>query len=98
VDLVIWNEDYGSYRQALQETILGLISVETGSNPVYNKPGAIFVKSADQLSPEDRILFESIARVIIYDNKGTLSEQVNRDQVQKALPPLLDVKPVRVQS
>jgi len=98
VDLVIWNEDYGSYRQALQETILGLISTEAGSNPVYNKPGAIFVKSADQLSPEDRILFESIARVIIYDNKGSLSEQVGRDYVQKALPPLLDIRQARSQS
>ncbi|HTI94597.1 MAG TPA: glucoamylase family protein [Puia sp.] len=98
VDLVIWNEDYGSYRQTLQETILGLITAGAGNNPVYNKPGAIFVKSADQLSPEDRTLFESIARVIIYDNKGSLSEQVNRDYVQKALPTLLEVRQVRAQS
>ncbi len=99
VDLVIWNEDYGSYRQTLQETILGLITTaEAGINPAYNKPGAIFVKSADQLSPEDRILFESIARVIIYDNKGSLSEQINRDYPQKALSPLLEVKQVRAQS
>lgn len=96
VDLIIWNEDYGSYRQVMQEQILGLISGEISSNPVYNKPGAIFVKSADQISNEDRILFESVARVIIHDNKGTLSEQVNRYYNEKALPPLLELKPILI--
>ncbi|MDB5273643.1 MAG: glycosyltransferase 36 [Chitinophagaceae bacterium] len=94
VDLVIWNEDYGSYRQLLQDQILGLITSEASNsnNPVHNKPGTIFVKSADQLSSEDRILFESVARVIIHDNKGTLAEQVNRHYTEKALPPLLEIK------
>lgn len=96
VDLVIWNEDYGSYRQLLQDQILGLITSEAGNsnNPVYAKPGAIFVKSADQLSSEDRILFESVARVIIHDNKGTLAEQVNRHYTEKAWPPLLEIKSI----
>ncbi len=91
VDLMIWNEDPGSYRQALQDQILGLITTTlAGSKPIYGNPGNIFVKSADQLSSYDRVLFESIARVIIYDNKGTLSEQVNRHFADKVLPPLLD--------
>lgn len=89
VDLVIWNENHGAYRQLLQEQIQGLITMEVGSHVTYNKPGSIFVKSADQLSGEDRILFESIARVIIHDNKETLSDQVNRVLLEKALPPLL---------
>ncbi|HXB09604.1 MAG TPA: glucoamylase family protein, partial [Puia sp.] len=94
VDLVIWNEDYGSYRQNLQEMLLGLITATAGSNPAYNtKPGAIFVRSADQVSPEDRILFESVARVIIYDNRGSLEEQVVRNFSEKSLPPLLEIKP-----
>ena len=93
VDLVIWNEDYGSYRQVLQEQILGLITAETGNHPVYNKPGNIFVKSADQISPEDRILFETIARVVIHDNNGTLAEQVNREYKERILQPVLQVKP-----
>jgi cyclic beta-1,2-glucan synthetase len=93
VDLIIWNEDHGSYRQLLQEQIQGLIAAEAGTTPVYNKPGNIFVKSADQISSEDRILFESIARVIISDNKGSLSEQVNRHHIEKILPPLLEPEP-----
>ncbi len=93
VDLVIWNEDHGTYRQLLQDQILGLITAEAVNHQVYNKPGSIFVKSADQLSPEDRILFASIARIIIQDDKGTLTEQVNRTFTEHIVPPLLESKP-----
>ncbi|HXB08673.1 MAG TPA: glucoamylase family protein [Puia sp.] len=92
VDLVIWNEDYGSYRQQLQDQIQGLISTDAG-NQSYQKPGKIFVRSADQISPEDRILFESVARVIIYDHKGTLSEQVHRIYAEKAVAPFVPTGP-----
>ncbi|WP_411275154.1 GH36-type glycosyl hydrolase domain-containing protein [Daejeonella sp.] len=94
VDLVIWNEDHGSYRQELQEQILGLITAEVNSGMIYNTPGNIYVKSVDQLSSEDRILFESVARVIIFDNKGTLSEQVNRHNIERVLPQLLETKSI----
>jgi cyclic beta-1,2-glucan synthetase len=92
VDLVIWNEDHGSYRQVLQDQILGLISTEANISQSQNKAGNIFVKSADQLSSEDRLLFESVARLIIADNKGSLLEQVNKQILEKPLPALLDVK------
>ena len=94
VDLVIWNEDHGSYRQMLQEQILGLITAEVNSNMIHNTTGNIYVKSVEQISSEDRILFESVARVIIYDNKGTLSEQVNRHNIERVLPQLLETKSI----
>ena len=93
VDLVIWNEDHGSYRQVLQEQILGLINTEIASSQTYSKPGSIFVKSADQISAEDRILFESVARIVISDHKGPLTEQVNRHYTRKAMLKLFDKKP-----
>ncbi len=96
VDLVIWNDNHGSYRQDLQEQILGLISAESTSHQVYNKPGSIFVKSADQLSPEDRLLFESVARVIIQDDRGTLVEQVNKLSSGRPLPLLLEPKVLQI--
>lgn len=85
VDLVIWNEDHGGYRQVLQNQILSLIA------PTYNtdnkdKPGGIFIRSADQLSNEDRILFQTVARVIISDKLGTLEGQLNR---RKRLKPVI---------
>ncbi len=100
VDLVIWNEDHGSYRQLLQDQILGLITATSG---VYNndRPGNIFVRSVDQVSEEDRVLFQTVARVIINDSDGTLVEQINRRMIVKALPPLLlpslNYAPERVQ-
>lgn len=93
VDLVIWNEDHGSYRHELQDQILGMISSEAVTSLTHNKPGTIFVKSSDQISTEDRVLFESVARVILDDNGGTLSEQINRHHPEKVLPPLLELNP-----
>ncbi|MFZ6773855.1 GH36-type glycosyl hydrolase domain-containing protein [Undibacterium sp. SXout7W] len=77
VDLVIWNEDHANYRQILQDQILGLISSVTRSHAL-EKPGGIYVRSIDQISNEDRILFQSVARVILNDQRGTLLEQLNR--------------------
>ncbi len=97
VDLVILNEEYGSYRHNLQEQILGLVATSVAViKTAYAKLGNIFVKSADQFSTEDRALFESVANVIISDNKGTLSEQINNHFKEKSLPAMLDLKPIKV--
>jgi cyclic beta-1,2-glucan synthetase len=77
VDLVIWNEDHISYRQRLQDQIMGLIATGTEANAI-DRPGGIFVRYAEQISNEDRVLLEATARVIISDNRGSLVEQVNR--------------------
>jgi cellobiose phosphorylase len=85
-DLVIWNEDHGSYRQLLQDQISGMTASDTGGHIAYGKPGGIFIRSADQLSPEDRILFASVARIILYTNRGSLSDQLTRIRTDKVLP------------
>ena len=77
VDLVIWNEDRAGYRQLLQEQILGLVAAGVESN-VIGRPGGIFVRPTDQISSEDRILLQAVARVIITDNHGSLEEQIKR--------------------
>ncbi|MGB3345147.1 MAG: glucoamylase family protein [Aequorivita sp.] len=91
VDLVIWNEDHGSYRHELQDQILGMISaVDTLTGHI---PGKIYVKSTDQISSEDRILFESVAKIIISDSKGPLSEQISGQYREMGSSPLLEVNP-----
>ena len=85
VDLVIWNEDQAGYRQALQDQIMGLIAAGFESHFI-DRPGGIFVRPGDQISPEDRILLESVARAIITDSKGTLSEQINRSGKEVRIP------------
>ena len=88
VDLVIWNEDHAGYRQLLQDRIIGLIASGIEAN-VLDRPGGIFVRPADQISNEDRILLQSVARAIITDSRGTLAEQINRRSPVGALIPLL---------
>jgi cellobiose phosphorylase len=90
VDLVIWNEDHAGYRQLLQDQILGLIAAGVEAH-LTDRPGGIFVRMAEHMSPEDRTLFQSVARIIINDNQGTLNDQANRRQSREAreMPPLL---------
>jgi cellobiose phosphorylase len=82
VDLVIWNEDHGGYRQTLQNQILGLVMPSAGAE-MKEQPGGIFIRSADQISNEDRILFQTVARIIISDKYGTLEEQIGRREKAK---------------
>jgi cyclic beta-1,2-glucan glucanotransferase len=86
VDLMIWNEDHGGYRQILQNQILGLITPGTAGE-IRDQPGGIFIRSADQISNEDRILFQTVARVVISDKLGSLEEQINRKNKLKPISP-----------
>ena len=88
VDLVIWNEDHAGYRRALQDQILGLVAVGLESQTI-DRPGGIFIRSAEQISDEDRILFQAVARVILSDSRGTLAEQLNRPEVPAIRVPRL---------
>ena len=88
VDLVIWNEDHAGYRQLLNDQIMALIAAGIEAN-VTDRPGGIFVRPADQISNEDRILFQTVARAIITDSRGSLADQINRRSTVKAAIPLL---------
>ncbi len=80
VDLVIWNEDHAGYRQQLQEQIMRLIASGIEANNI-DRPGGIFVRQADQISDEDRILIQTVSRVIISDKQGTLEAQANHRSI-----------------
>ena len=97
VDLVIWNEDHDGYRQRLQEQIIGLIAAGVEAH-IVDRPGGIFVRHAEQIAPEDRILFQSVARAIITDARGTLSEQINRRvPTDVRIPRLVPTRAHRIQ-
>ncbi len=83
VDLVIWNEEHNVYRQGFQNDILALIPAE-----LRDRPGGIFVRASDQISNEDRILFQTVARINISDNK-TLEDFVKTKTVAKPIIPLI---------
>src|SRR5690606_39093857 len=89
VDLVIWNDDFGTYRQLLHDQIVDFVAAIGGS--VMDQPGGIFVRQGDQFTTEDRVLLQTTARLIFYDNGGTLQEQMSRQKPLKKLPPLLNI-------
>ena len=98
VDLVIWNEDRAGYRQVLQDQILGMIAVGLEAQ-VIDRPGGIFVRSAEQISDEDRTLFQTVARVVLSDSRGTLAEQIERSGAPRArVPQLVPVQPREVET
>ena len=77
VDLVIWNEDHAGYRQVLHDQIMGLIAAGVEAH-VIDRPGGIFVRAAEQMSVEDRLLQQSVARIVLTDRRGTLMDQITR--------------------
>ena len=92
VDLVVWNEDDSVYRQTLQDTIMDLVAASPEA-ALVDKPGGIFVRRGEQMSEEDRALMQTVARVILVDEAGTLHEQIERRGRTELTIPLL--KPVR---
>ena len=88
VDLVIWNEERGGYRQLLHDQILGMVAAGVEAN-VIDRPGGIFLRAAEQISAEDRALLQSVARAIFADDRGSLAEQVRRSlPSETAIAPL----------
>jgi cellobiose phosphorylase len=77
VDLVILNEDQSGYRQVLQDQITALIATGTEAHPM-DRPGGIFVRRGEQISDEDKMLVQAVARVVLTDTAGTLTEQIER--------------------
>jgi cyclic beta-1,2-glucan synthetase len=92
VDLMIWNEDHSGYRQELHDQILGLISAGA-DGIVKDRPGGIFVRPSDQIAGEDRVLFQSVARAILSDSRGSLVEQVASGE--RLAPAVADLAPTR---
>ena len=75
IDLVILNDDDSVYRQSLYDEITGLISSGTDAQ-VMDKPGGIFLRNAEQVSSEDRVLLQAVARIVLLDENGSLAEQM----------------------
>ena len=88
VDLVIWNEDHAGYRQHLHDLIMGIVSSRMDIN-LTDRSGGIFVRPGDQISEEDRILIQTVARIIITDSRGTLAEQIQGRSFGECTVPLI---------
>ena len=88
-DLVILNEDFSGYRATLNDRILTAINASPVADRL-DKPGGIFLRRIENLSEEDRILFQSVARVVLTDGAESLREQVERHYSPRRPPPPLE--------
>jgi len=86
VDLVVWNEDDSVYRQNLHDAIMDIFAgtLDVG---LIDKPGGLFLRRGEQISEEDRVLLQAVARVVLFDDAGTLREQVERRERSEPLLP-----------
>ena len=94
VDLVILNEEASSYAQPLQSKLAKLVqshSLGTG----LDRPGGIFLRSADQLAPEDVTLLLTSARAVLVATRGSLAQQLSRSPRRVELPAELEVRKTR---
>jgi cyclic beta-1,2-glucan synthetase len=88
-DLVILNEEAGSYERPLQERLEQLIHAHTLS-AVADRAGGIFLKSAAQIPEVDLKLLKATASVVLVAARGTLPQQlgapVEAPELLEALP------------
>lgn len=76
VDLVILDKEPTSYNSALGEAIHNILSTSL-SHPHLDKPGGVFIRRAEHMTPEARVLLETIARVNLKGELGGLEEQLH---------------------
>ncbi len=81
VNLVIMNEQDTGYALNLHNTIQRQIR-RMGADTWLNQRDGIFVLGADQLQPADKILFETVAGVVLDEKDGTLAEHALRLSVR----------------
>ncbi|QWF72396.1 phosphorylase [Methylomonas paludis] len=78
-DLLILNEKELSYVEDLQALLEAMVrDMQSRSTPEPDSKGDIFVLRMDQLSVEERVFLQSVARVVLVSNRGSLSEQLLR--------------------
>ena len=77
VNLVVLNDQETGYALDLHNAILRQIR-QMGVETLLNQRDGIFVLRTDQLQPAERILFETVAGVILDEKAGTLAEHAIR--------------------
>jgi cyclic beta-1,2-glucan synthetase len=88
-DLVILNERSHGYLQTLQDELYRQVRV-SGAYVLLDRPGGVFMRRHDLLPPEDIALLQTVARVRLSADKGTLEEQLKRREPEFPVPASFD--------
>jgi len=76
-DLIILIEQTSPTGQELVDRIESFVASRLHADAL-EKPGGIFIRHLNQLTPEENLLFAAVARVVLTDQGGTLAEQLNK--------------------
>jgi cyclic beta-1,2-glucan synthetase len=88
VDLVLFNEEHSGYFEELQRQARSL--VETSADREWlDRPGGVFLRRAEHISEDDRILLLAAARVVLHGGRGPLNSQIDLLERAQPLPALL---------
>jgi cyclic beta-1,2-glucan synthetase len=88
IDLILLNQQDSGYDQPLHGQLRQLIT-SLRQDSSLNQRGGIFLLFAEQMSEEDQVLMETVARVILDGEKGPLVQQLEEIPTQPSrLPPL----------
>lgn len=96
-DLVILNEESGSYDEPLRERLVNLIQAHSMFIG-REHPGGIFLRSVDQLPEEDVRLLKAAASVVLVAARGSLSQQLGVPRKTPDLPGKMKYKSAPEQS
>ncbi|HEY2122885.1 MAG TPA: hypothetical protein VGH07_04765, partial [Chthoniobacterales bacterium] len=88
VDLVVLTEEVSTSSQTLHDQIIDLI-VSGRSAEMIDKRAGIFVRRLEQISGQDRVLLQSVARIVLTDERGLFAEHLDLvDQTDPLVPAL----------
>jgi cyclic beta-1,2-glucan synthetase len=76
-DLVLLNEEPTSYFEELHRQLLESVRA-AGSAELADKPAGVFVRRSEPMTPEDRVLLQAVARVVLVGERGPLAIQLDR--------------------
>src|SRR6202521_4622910 len=85
-DLVILNEEAGSYDQPLQAYLKTLVQAHAQYTGL-DVPGGIFLRQVDQIPAEDLTLILTVARVVLVASRGPLVQQLSAPVETVRVPP-----------
>jgi cellobiose phosphorylase len=76
VDLVILNEEEGSYSHPLRTLLADIVS-SSHAHDIINNPGGVFLLNQNSIPHEDTVLLQAVARIVLKGNGGSLTKQLN---------------------
>jgi len=88
VDLVILNERAPSYVQDLQSLLEALVrtSQSAAAHEGHAPHGSVYILRSDRITPLQRDVLLAGARAVLSNRRGTLAEQITREQRPEAPP------------